>query len=232
MNHLTCITCHDPHKAIGYEWPLTEKQNDQKCLECHQQYRSAEQLSAHTHHGVDSSGSRCMNCHNPRINEGLETMVHTHRIFNPTDRHLIEANQPNACNLCHLDKPIDWTITHLRDWYDENLQYSDEKLNANYADRQGPVAAGWLKSSHSGTRLAASSAVTREQAAWAYPLLVELLVTDDILVNRQFTQRNLKKFLGLDMKAHGYEFYMEPAKRKHVLAQLRLETLLPAKEKP
>ncbi|MGB0578913.1 MAG: cytochrome c3 family protein, partial [Limisphaerales bacterium] len=114
MNHLTCVTCHNPHKATGYEWPLTEKQNDQKCLECHQQFKASEKLVEHTHHEVDNAGSRCMNCHNPRINEGLEKMVHSHRIFNPTDRDMIEANQPNACNLCHLEKPIDWTIGHLR----------------------------------------------------------------------------------------------------------------------
>jgi len=230
MNHLTCVTCHNPHEATGYEWPLTEKQNDQKCLECHQQFKASDKLVEHTHHEADSAGSRCMNCHNPRLMEGLEKVVHTHRIFNPTDRDMIEANHPNACNLCHLEEPIDWTIGHLRDWYGEKHVYDDKRINANYTDRKGPVGAGWLKSKHRGTRIAASAAATRENATWAYPLLIDLLSVDDTLVNRQFTQRNLEKQLGIDLKAKGYQFYMEPNERKAVLAKLRDEILSAAKK--
>lgn len=223
MEQLTCVTCHNPHKATGYEWPLTEKQNDQKCLECHEQFKPQDKLMAHTRHGADSAGSRCMNCHNPRINEGLEKMVHTHRIFNPTDRGMIEANHPNACNLCHLEKPIDWTISHLRDWFGEEHIYAEEKLAANYPNRAGPVGAGWLKSPHRGTRLAASSAVTRAKASWAYLLLVDLLETDDTLVNRQFTQRNMRDQLGINLGSKGYEFHMSPPERKQALESVRNE---------
>ena len=53
-----------------------------------------------------------------RINEGLQDVVRTHMICSPTQPGMIEANHPNACNLCHLDKPIDWTIEKLRAWYD------------------------------------------------------------------------------------------------------------------
>ena len=230
--HLTCITCHNPHKPTGYEWPLTERQNDQKCLECHQQYQPEDKLVAHTRHAADSSGSRCMNCHNPRIVEGLEKMIHTHRIFNPTDRDMIESNQPNACNLCHLEKPIDWTITKLREWYGEEHEYSEDKINANYPERRGPVLSGWLKSPHRGTRIAASSAATRESAVWAYPMLLDLLVSDDTLVNRQFTQRNLEERLGIDLKAKGYQFYMMPDERAQMIAKLRAEILAAATLQP
>ena len=86
-----------------------------------------------------------------------------------------------------------------------------------------------MKSSHSGTRIAASAAVTRESATWAYPLLIDLLSVDDTLVNRQFTARNLEKRLGIDLQEMGYRFYMQPGERKTALAKLRDDILAKAK---
>ena len=43
-----------------------------------------------------------MNCHMPRINEGLQEVVRTHTIFSPTNSAMIESNQMNACNQCHV----------------------------------------------------------------------------------------------------------------------------------
>jgi len=40
-----------------------------------------------------------MNCHMPKINEGINSLVRTHTIFSPTNPAMIEANRPNACNL-------------------------------------------------------------------------------------------------------------------------------------
>ena len=75
---------------------------------------------------------------------------------------------------------------------------------------------------------AASAAVTRENATWAYPLLIDLLSVDDTLVNRQFTARNLEKRLGIDLQKMGYRFYMQPEERKTSLAKLRDEILAAA----
>ena len=85
-----------------------------------------------------------MNCHMPRINEGIQEVVRTHMIFSPNRRDMIEANHPNACNLCHTDKTIDWTLTHLKDWYGN--AYSSEKLRGNYPHRELPAVVGWTKS--------------------------------------------------------------------------------------
>ena len=87
-----------------------------------------------------------------------------------------------------------------------------------------------MQSRHSGTRIAASAAVTRENATWAYPLLVDLLSLDDTLVNRQFTARNLERRLGIDLQEMGYRFYMEPAERRTALAKLRNDILAKAKK--
>ena len=217
---LTCVHCHDPHEGIGQTWKRTEAEDSAKCMDCHQQFRNELVLTAHTHHAPASSGSQCMNCHMPKITEGLETMVRTHRIFNPTDRDMIENNEPNACNLCHLEKPIDWTIGHLRDWYGRRHRYDERKLTANYPNRRGSVALGWLRSAHHPTRLVAADFLAREGLSWALPQLLDVLAADSNVINRQFTQRRIEEKLGLRLKDLGYQFYFPEAERQAVAGRL------------
>jgi len=224
VRHLTCVHCHDPHKGIGKKWQRTPRQDDQSCIDCHKQFDKPESIAAHTRHAPGSEGSRCMNCHMPKINEGMQDMVRTHRIFSPTDKAMIEANQPNACNLCHLDKPIDWTIERLRDWYGPEHIYEESKLAANYPDREGAVGRGWLKSDHAPTRITAGWAMTQSKAAWALGDLLEGL-NDDHLVNRQFLQSGLDAMLGITLKEKGYQFYMQEPARRAAIEQLKASQL-------
>ena len=162
-----------------------------------------------------------MNCHMPKINEGLQDMVRTHQIFNPTDARMIEANQPNACNLCHLDKNIDWTLTHLRDWYGEEHKYDETRLAQNYPERSKPVGLGWLKSPHGPTRLAAAEALAKSEFDWVLKPLLNLMATDDHLINRQFTQKRLEERLNYDFDTNGYSFFMTADERTEALKRLQ-----------
>jgi len=241
MKALTCIHCHDPHAGTGKKWARTPAQDNESCLSCHEQFRDRAALQSHTHHAPEGSGSDCMNCHMPKITEGLQDVVRSHRIFNPTDARMLEANQPNACNLCHLDKPIDWTLGYLKEWYDlrESLEvggddrgevYSETALASNYPDRQGPVGLGWLKSPHAPTRLAAMEALAKSDSFWAAPELVDML-KDAHIMNRQLTQKNLDEMLGVTLKEKGFQFYLEPPERNAAVAGLREELLELAKKK-
>src|SRR5262249_34496227 len=96
--------CHDPHLATGLVWPHAADHDDGLCLRSQEAYRDATARRSHTHHAPGSAGDRCMNCHMPRVNEGLDTVVRTHTIFSPTKAVVLEKNGPNACNLCHLDR--------------------------------------------------------------------------------------------------------------------------------
>lgn len=217
-SQLTCVRCHDPHKPIGLAWQSTPAQDDQTCLSCHSKYSAPVAVEQHTHHRADSEGSRCLNCHMPKINEGLETMVRTHRIFSPTDARMIESNQPNACNLCHLDRPIDWTLQALREWYGKS--YQEPSLAQVYPKREGPTGIGWLNSRHPPTRMTAAVALAKAKATWALPALVEML-DDPVLLNRQFTQKAIEPLLGTRLERSGYRFYMSPEERAKPLTQLR-----------
>ncbi|MCH7989240.1 MAG: hypothetical protein IID46_08830, partial [Planctomycetes bacterium] len=217
-SQLTCVNCHNPHRATGPKWALTPAEDDALCLKCHQKYESASARRDHTHHPTGSSGARCMNCHMPRINEGLQDMVRTHMIYSPNRNDMIEANHPNACNMCHTTEPIDWTLKHLREWY--GTTYSDQQIAANYPERAIPVALGWLKQNDEAVRLVAADALLRTQAKWALPELLDTL-DDPYLINRQFGRKGLESLLGIDLSTFGYRFYMTPEERKEPLERLR-----------
>ncbi len=136
---------------------------------------------------------------------------------------MIGANQPNACNLCHLDKPIDWTLRYLREWY-KAPAFDEARLKAGYPDRAGAVGLGWLKSPHEPTRLVAAEALARAKADWALPRLIDML-DDPFLLNRQFTARRLEEWRGVNLRDFGYHFYQLPDERRAPLERVRKELL-------
>lgn len=223
-SQLTCIRCHNPHEAIGHEWPQTPAQDDAICLSCHQKYQPDDARQRHTHHSLDQAGSRCMNCHMPHINEGLQEVVRTHTIFSPTNRTMIESNQMNACNQCHVEQPIDWTLTHLKNWYGKT--FSDRAINENYPNRKQPTAINWLSSDNESVRLVAADSLSRVNARWALPQLIQGL-DDPFLLNRQFARIGLERMLKLKLSDFGYQFYQSKDERTVPLRRLK-EQLLPA----
>lgn len=48
---------------------------------------------------------------------GLLKVNRSHRVSSPSVQATIQFGRPNACNLCHLDKTLDWAADHLNDWY-------------------------------------------------------------------------------------------------------------------
>jgi hypothetical protein len=147
-------------------------------------------------------------------------MVRTHMIYSPTRADMIEANQPNACNMCHTDKPIDWTLRYLKDWY--KASYDENKLSnpAIFPDRGAPAALAWLKSSDPAVRLVAADCLARKGDRKALPHLLGAL-DDPYLINRQFAGRGLEQMLGLRLADFDYRFYMTSAERSAPLGKLR-----------
>ena len=221
-SELTCVDCHNPHQATGPKWTLPAQQTDAVCLRCHDQFKSAAVRQAHTHHSPDSLGSHCMDCHMPRLNEGLQDVVRTHMIFSPTQPQMIEANQPNACNICHADKPIDWTLSRLSAWY--GREYNEAKIVANYRPRNEATGIGWLNSSDQAVRLIAVDALARSKSHWALPQMLDAL-DDPFIVNRQFARIGIESLFDIQLSDRGYRFYMTAEERIEPLRELRVELL-------
>ena len=214
---LRCIDCHDPHQAIGKKWSQSASQDDASCLRCHNHLQAEDARQQHTHHPTGSTGARCMNCHMPRMNEGMQDVVRTHTIFSPTKQEPLEANHPNACNLCHTDKSIDWTLKYLRKWY--GARYSPATIGRNYASRTAPVALGWLNSDNESVRLVGADALMRQRDTAALSELVRAL-DDPYLLNRQFALRGLESWFGVRLSDFGYNFYGSPQERRQPLEKI------------
>jgi hypothetical protein len=225
-SRLQCIDCHDPHQPTGLTWKRTPEEDDASCLRCHEQYHPAEARRSHTHHAAGSEGDRCLNCHMPRINEGLDQIVRTHTIFSPTKRELIEQNGPNACNLCHLDRPIDWTLGYLRDWYGKRYFYDEGRISQYYPERKQPVGVGWLHHPFQATRLVAAANYGRRGKADCLPDLLTIL-DDPFLLNRQFGQLAVEVLCRQGLEKWGYQFTLSPEERAAVLPALRSELSKP-----
>jgi hypothetical protein len=146
-------------------------------------------------------------------------------IYSPTRADMIEAGHPNACNLCHTDRPIDWTLDHLKEWY--NAGYDEGKIAAAYPDRTRPAALGWLRSDDPAVRLVAADALTRAHDVKALPQLLDAL-DDPHLVNRQFAARGLQEKMGVRPADSGYHFFMTADERRGPLAELRARFVHPA----
>jgi predicted CXXCH cytochrome family protein len=150
---MTCLSCHSMHQSEPNDQLATNMESNRACLQCHEAI--GEKLSEHTHHGPQSSGSSCYNCHMPLATYGLLRSVRNHFIEIPSASKTVETGRPNGCTLCHLDKPLQWTADYLTKWYNSPTVQLDEDeqrisspvlmaLRGNAAQRALVAAAfGW-----------------------------------------------------------------------------------------
>jgi len=111
---LSCLSCHSLHDytdpadqlAVGHD-------GDAACSSCHPGLDTRD----HHHHDEASDGARCMNCHMPHTTLGLLKAIRSHRITSPSVVDSVRSGKPDACTLCHLDRPREELAASLTDWY-------------------------------------------------------------------------------------------------------------------
>jgi hypothetical protein len=185
---ITCLDCHRMHKADDDPRPIEEWANDQlksemdgnqACTQCHSDFENQERVTSHTHHVADSSGSLCYNCHMPHTAYGLLKATRSHQIDNPSVAASLKTGRPNACNLCHLDKTLQWTSEHLSAWYRPEVLREGKGLT----DDEKSVAASilWLLSGDASQRALIAWSMDWKSAReasgenWMAPYLGQLL---------------------------------------------------------
>ena len=124
---LDCGYCHPPHSLHSVKH-ATVTESNQICTSCHLKHKT--QLKAHTHHGVESDGSRCVACHMPKMDLDLRMTVRDHTISSPLPS--ISAQYegvPNACNQCHkkAGEDVAWAVKWVEAWYGEQPNYQAYK---------------------------------------------------------------------------------------------------------
>jgi hypothetical protein len=191
---MTCLSCHSMHR---YREPADqlaqEHSGNESCLQCHEELR--DRIAEHSHHAAGSAGSECMNCHMPHTTYGLFTAMRSHRIDNPSVAVSVQTGRPNACNLCHLDRSLEWTGRALSEWYGEPevlLDRDQRTLAASVlwavkGDAAQRAIAGW----HMGWEPAREASGRSWQGAY-----LALLVADPYVAVRRLAERSLRTLPG------------------------------------
>jgi predicted CXXCH cytochrome family protein len=129
---MSCLSCHSMHGYLDNNDQLAPRMETyEACLQCHDDFR--DNLTAHTHHAADSTGSLCYNCHMPHTTYGLLSGIRSHQIDSPSVETHLKTGRPNACNLCHLNQTLEWSSRHLTKWYDHRqpkLDNDDKSISA------------------------------------------------------------------------------------------------------
>lgn len=224
VGSMTCMSCHSMHQAKDDPRPIENWANDQlssgmagdqACLQCHDSYTN--NLEAHTFHPAQSEGSRCYNCHMPYTDYGLLKAMRDHHIDRPDVTASIATGRPNACNLCHLDKTLDWTARHLSKWY------GIEPPSLAPDERVVSASVLWALRGDPGVRALLASAMgwkaAREtsEGDWMVPHL-GLLMEDPYDAVRYIAFRSLRSFESFE--SFDYDSVVRPHQRDPIAPRI------------
>jgi predicted CXXCH cytochrome family protein len=130
---ISCGNCHDPHShdfSTNQTSLKFKEQPDRMCVGCHTKFADKPSAAAHTHHGPDGEGSRCISCHMPPIMDALAFGARTHQIDDIPNAEMTlrfgPQDSPNACLLCHADKTARWVKSELLSWKSSPLAASSQ----------------------------------------------------------------------------------------------------------
>ena len=113
---ISCSRCHDPHGSAHPGLMRRPLSDDTTCTECHAEIGA--RLTEHTHHEATSEGSRCVNCHMPRlVIEGGHGATFDHTISIPSIENTDRLGLPNACRSCHQLEDPGYEYEAFRKWY-------------------------------------------------------------------------------------------------------------------
>jgi predicted CXXCH cytochrome family protein len=234
----TCSSCHTMHGGEIAGQITQEMRGDLACTQCHTQI--AKNPSAHTHHPASSSGSRCLDCHMPRMVYGILEIHRSHRVESPDVRRDIEAGRPNACTLCHLDRSPNWAADRMREFWGpgyERPRSRPEGLSLEAPESLAALHAGdpvqrVVTAFHLGRASASLSVETRAS------LLGNLLVgLGDSYGSMRFTARraalrlDVVLGLGLEPALSAFDVQGEPRRRNAELEQLLTQFATNARER-
>lgn len=194
---ISCLSCHSMHESDPADQLKPGMRSNRACVQCHTESQYNSGISRHTNHAPDSSGSECMNCHMPHNTYALLGAIRSHQIQSPTIEKSIRYGTPNACNLCHLDKTLDWAQKNMQTWYGSPVWEltEDQKRTA--------ASVLWIIQGHAAQRAIAGWSMgwaPARQASgedWIPPVLATLL-SDSYGVVRYVGEKALRSFAGLE----------------------------------
>ncbi len=218
-SELRCVDCHDPHRpSEGPSGGPTKLSHLALCVKCHDQYADQKAALAHSKHSLDS-GVNCMDCHMPRYTQGLDDLIRTHRITNPVEVSMVSEGSANACNLCHLDKSLRWTLKELEKGWGTRIE--PQSNWKNYSQLDEPVGDYWLNGEDNHLRLVATQCYARSPLGKKkLPDLIRCL-NDSEPINRVFHSCAVQKLCGREPHSPlGVNITASPVQREQQIEAL------------
>ena len=111
---LTCAGCHPPHTQARHADTSVAEANA-ICTRCHVKFTTA--LTEHTFHKPESPGSRCVECHMPKVDMKLQMTSRDHSLGVPLPELTASDGVPNACANCHAEDPPAWAQRWVTQWW-------------------------------------------------------------------------------------------------------------------
>jgi len=193
-NRLNCLTCHSMHEGDPAGQIKEENRTDKPCLSCHPKYAESKALAAHTQHKSESSGSRCYNCHMPRVVYGVMTFHPTHDITIPDPQLTVAQAAPNACNVCHLKESVNWSIREVRRLWPARFGNAQPSDDSQFDLPEGPreLFAGDALTRALAADLLSGNGPGKPDPLWGAPYLVEAM-GDTYPIVRFFASNGLSR---------------------------------------
>lgn len=195
---MSCLSCHSMHSSEPNKQMLAVMQSDHACLQCHE--KLANDISQHTHHAVDSAGSRCYNCHMPYTSYALFTAIRSHRVDSPSVASSVASGRPVACNQCHVDQSLRWTAETMQQWYGTVRPELDKEQCEVSATLLWLLRGDAVQRSLAAWSLGWQPARIASGEGWQTPFLAQLL-DDPYSVTRYIAQQSLGN-LGVALKEY------------------------------
>ena len=133
---VTCSDCHEPHglrlRAAG----------NALCARCHD--AAVFDTERHHFHKPASRGSLCVECHMPGKAYMVLDFRRDHSLRVPRPDLSVTLGTPNACTVCHTNRPAQWAAKAIEKWHGparSRAPHYGEALAAGRANRAGADAA-------------------------------------------------------------------------------------------
>ncbi|MEP6903436.1 MAG: hypothetical protein ABJA66_17045 [Actinomycetota bacterium] len=134
---INCLSCHSIENG-NIDVKTDEKLlNFQACTNCHQQFSAPASIAEHTKHSTASQASSCYSCHMPEVVYGHLQFQKTHKISIPNPELTVQKSVPNACNLCHTDKSVNWAILQTKSLWTQHFRDAKTSSDTQFDEAEG-----------------------------------------------------------------------------------------------
>jgi hypothetical protein len=141
--------------------------------------------------------------------------IRSHQIDIPRVTTVKQNEKPNACNLCHLDKPLQWTADTLTQWYGHDAIELDPTHQNTAAGIVWIIQGNAIHRTLAAWHMSWEPTQKTSAMQWRFPYLLQML-NDNYSATRYVTWQSLNRipsFIELQLSDNSYDF-LDPQNKR------------------